>query len=157
MGLFDLLHGARDRASAMDERARTRLLEAWGLAEDEVADPAPRPIPADSALDFDRAQWIRKLKHILEELPDSEPRWEQLVRDARAKGFDEPWMRGMMLSEFALLVRRAVSDRVFTDREKRKLDLARSLVGLNEAEAEAIYASVVKEAEAFFGEQVEGA
>lgn len=141
----------------MDDRARARLLEAWGLAEDEVTTSAPRPIAADSSLDYDRAQWVRKLKNILEELPDSEPRWEQLVRDARAKGFDESWMQGMMLGEFSLLVRRAVSDRVFTDREKRKLELARNLVGLSEVDAESIYASVVKEAESFFGEEVDGA
>lgn len=158
MGLFDLLHGARDRASTLDDRSRAKLLEAWGLAADDVArDRAPRSNAEGTELDYDRAQWLRKLKHILDELPDSESRWEQLVREGKAKGFDETWMRHLMREEFALLVRRAVADRVFSERERRKLDLARILVGLNESEAEAIYASVVKEAETFFGEEVEGA
>lgn len=157
MGLFDRLNGARERASAMDDRARMRLLEAWGLVEDETAERVPLPSFEKTTLDYDRAQWVRKLKHILDELPDGESRWEQLLREARAKEFDGAWMSRMMLEEFTLLVRRAVSDRVFTEREKRKLDQARTLVGLDEAQAEAIYAAVVKEAESFFGEEVEGA
>jgi hypothetical protein len=158
MGLFDLLHGARDRASTLDDRSRAKLLEAWGLAEADVAnEQVPRYSAGETPLDYDRAQWLRKLKHILDELPDSEPRWEQLVREGRAKEFDDAWMRHLMLEEFSLLVRRAVADRVFSERERRKLDLARTLVGLDETEAKAIYASVVKEAETFFGEEVEGA
>ncbi|MEW4566448.1 hypothetical protein AB1L88_01145 [Tautonia sp. JC769] len=158
MGLFDRLHGARDRASTLDDRSRAKLLEAWGLVEADVAnDQVPRYSAEGTSLDYDRAQWLRKLKHILDELPDSEPRWEQLVREGRAKGFDDAWMGHLMREEFALLVRRAVADRVFSERERRKLDQARILVGLSEAEAEAVYASVVKEAETFFGEEVEGA
>ncbi len=122
-----------------------------------ATDQPTRLTPEGAPLDYDRTQWLRKLKHILDELPDSEPRWEQLVREGRAKGFEESWMRHLMLEEFTLLVRRAVADRVFSERERRKLDLARVLVGLDQAQAEAIYASVVKEAETFFGEEVEGA
>ena len=158
MGLFDHLHGARDRASALDDRSRAKLLEAWGLIEDDVAnDRISRYSTQGTPLDYDRTQWLRKLKHILDELPESESRWDQLVQEGRAKGFDEAWMRHLMHEEFALLVRRAVADRVFSERERRKLDLARYLVGLDETQAEAIYASVVKEAETFFGEEVEGA
>ena len=156
MGLFDLLNGARHRASALDERTREKLMVAWGLDQDEVVAREPETTPEGTPLDYDRTQWVRKLRHILDELPDSEPRWGQLVQEARAKQFDETWMRRLMLDEFAMLVRRAVADRLFTERERRKLDQARFLIGLNEAEAEAVYGSVVREAETFFGEHVEG-
>ncbi|QDV37979.1 hypothetical protein [Tautonia plasticadhaerens] len=156
MGLFELLHGARNRASTLDERTRSRLIEAWGLDEGDLAERAPEETAGGTPLDYDRTQWVRKLRHLLDELPDSEPRWEVLVREGRAKRFDETWMRGLMLDEFAMMVRRAVADRVFTERERKNLDQARSLIGLNEAEASAIYASVVREAESFFGEHVEG-
>lgn len=157
MGLFDLLHGARNRASTLDEKARARLIEAWGLEEGDLSERSPEKTAGGTPLDYDRNQWVRKLRHVLDELPDSEPRWEVLVREGRAKQFDEAWMRRLMLDEFAMMVRRAVADRVFTERERKKLDLARYLIGLNEAEASAIYASVVQEAETFFGEHVEGA
>jgi hypothetical protein len=156
MGLFDLLHGARNRASTLDDQARNRLMEAWGLDEGDLAERAPRKTDEGTPLEYDRAQWVRKLRHLLDELPDSEPRWEQLVREGRAKQFDEAWMRRLMLDEFAMMVRRAVADRVFTERERKKLDQARVLIGLNEAEASAIYSSVIKEAETFFGQHVEG-
>lgn len=156
MGLFDLLNGARHRASTLDERTRGKLLEAWGLADEEVAARAPEVTPEGTPLDYDRTQWVRKLRHILDELPESEPRWGQLVQEARAKQFDEAWVRRLMLEEFAMMIRRAVADRLFTERERRKLDQARVLIGLNAEEARGIYANVVREAEAFFGEHVEG-
>ena len=56
-----------------------------------------------------------------------------------------------------MLVRRAVADRVVTDAEHRKLDQARDMLGIADAEAEAILHDVVSEAETFFGKSVEGA
>ena len=54
-----------------------------------------------------------------------------------------------------MLIRQAVSDRHVTEEEHRKLDLARDLIGIPEAEAEAILHAIVAEAEAFFGKPVE--
>ncbi len=58
--------------------------------------------------------------------------------------------------EFALMVRRAVADRDITLQEHHKLDLARTLIGLSEDEAEATLHAIAAEAEAFFGKPVEG-
>ncbi|RUL86121.1 hypothetical protein [Tautonia sociabilis] len=156
MGFLDLLHGARGRASTLDERSRANLLRAWGLDESDLEERTPEDAGEKNPLDYDRSQWGRKLRHILDGLPDSESRWEHLIQEGRAKRFDEDWMRGLMRDEFAMMVRRAVADRVFTDRERQKLDRARTLIGLDEDEARAISSSVVREAESFFGEQVEG-
>ena len=56
-----------------------------------------------------------------------------------------------------MLVRRAVADRLFTEAEHRKIDLARDLMGIPEPDAEEILHQVVVEAEKFFGGAVEGA
>jgi hypothetical protein len=53
-------------------------------------------------------------------------------------------------------VREAVADLGVTLQEHHKLDLARGLIGLSEAEAEATLHTIVAEAEAFFGKPVEG-
>ena len=52
---------------------------------------------------------------------------------------------------------RAHTDRVVTSEEHHNLDLARSLMGITDAEAETLLHAIVAEAEAFFGEKVEGA
>jgi len=156
MGIFHLLQGARRKTSALDDHSREKLMQAWGLERDELAERRPERTAEGTRLDYDRVQWERKLKHILDELPESEPRWEPLMREARALGFDEAWARRVMTDEFALMVRRAVADRLFSERERRKLDLARYLIGLTEEEAEAITRTIVQDAESFFGEHVEG-
>ena len=108
--------------------------------------PAPaglRPVGAaggDEPLDYDRQQWRKKLKRVLEDLPGTRAEWADMMSEARALGFDPGWVRHCQDEEFQLLVRRAVSDRAFTEEEHRKLDLARDLIGIPEAEAEAILA-----------------
>ena len=79
------------------------------------------------------------------------------MAEARAMNLDPDWVTRCQVDEFLLLVRRAVSDRHFTEEEHRKLDLARDLIGIPEAEAEAALHSIVAEAESFFGRPVEGA
>ena len=71
--------------------------------------------------------------------------------------FDPAWVAKCQRDEFQLLIRCAVSDRRFTETEHRTLDLARDLIGIPEAEAEAALHAVVAEAESFFGKAVEGA
>jgi hypothetical protein len=119
-------------------------------------------IPADSEATtpgpdiYDRLQWHKKLKRVLDTLPDSRAEWPDLIADARALGFDSEWVLSCQIEEFKMLVRRAVSDRHFTEDEHRKLDLARDLIGLPESKAEAILHAIIAEAEAFFGKPVEG-
>jgi hypothetical protein len=104
---------------------------------------------------YDMSNWQKKLKRILNELPASKAQWPELLAEERALGFDPEWVRKCQVDEFHLLVRRAVSDRHFTEDEHRKLDLARDLIGIPEAEAEAILHAIIAEAEAFFDKPVE--
>lgn len=53
-----------------------------------------------------------------------------------------------------MLIRRVVSDTRITPLEHRKLDLARSLTAISDAEA--ILNEVVAEAESFLGKPIEG-
>lgn len=115
---------------------------------------ASSPAPAGR---YDRAQWHKKLKRILDELPESKPEWESLAFEARALELEPDWVLQCQCEEFLLLVRRVVSDRVVTESEHHKLDLARQLIGLTEAEAEAVVHAVVAEAESFFGKPVRDA
>ena len=132
--------------------------------------PAPAPAPSDRkpgpGLDgdttpppgpdvYDRVQWQKKLKRILDELPASQAEWPILVTEARALGFDAPWVHDCQIEGFQMLIRQAVADRHVTEEEHRKLDLARDLIGIPELEAEAILHAIVAEAEAFFGKPVE--
>lgn len=106
---------------------------------------------------YDQAQWRKKLKLILETLPESQSRWDELIAESRAMSFDPDWVVQVQVEEFLLLIRRAVSDRRFTEEEHEKLELARRLIGITEPEAEAALQTVVAEAEQFFGKPVRDA
>jgi hypothetical protein len=121
-----------------------------------AADPAAMAAPPPTT-DYDRDQWRRKLKRILEKLPASQPEWADLMADAGALGLDTSWVEQCQREEFALLVRRAVSDRHVTLAEHSKLELARSLIGIPEAEAEETLHAIVAEAREFFHKPIEGA
>jgi hypothetical protein len=147
MGFFDTLR----RVLGSEPRPLDRkVADAWGLDETEERGAA------DSSI-YDRGQWQKKLKRILDELPASRPEWDALVTEARALNLDPAWVTKCQIDEFLLLMRRAVSDGVFSEAEHRKLDLARDLIGIPETEAEAALHSIVSEAETFFGKSVEGA
>lgn len=135
-------------AADSSEDAR-RLTEAWGLNS-----TAAQPEGFTDAGVYDQAQWRKKLKLVLETLPESRGRWDELIAESRALNFDAGWVEKCQVEEFLLLIRRAVSDRRFTDEEHAKLDLARRLIGIPEAEAEAALQTVVAEAEQFFGKPV---
>jgi hypothetical protein len=153
MGFFDALRrvlgGHHSQAHGL---ADSGLAKAWGLDAPVAEKPA-----SEEASAYDRAQWLKRLKRILAELPASKGEWTVLVADAKALHFDPKWLEECQREEFRLLVRRAVSDRKFTEAEHRKLDLARDLMGIPEAEAEEILHAIVAEAETFFGRSVEGA
>jgi hypothetical protein len=117
---------------------------------DEMAAP-----PETTA--YDREQWRKKLKRVLASLPKSEPEWRDLSQEAAALEFGQEWLAKTYREEFALMIRKIVSDREVTADEHHNLDLARSLMGISDAEAEGTFHAIVSEAEAFFGESVRGA
>ena len=157
MGMFDglarLMGGRPDRGLDL-----TRLTESWGLGDpsDDAVEAGPMSSHPDDPVAYDRDQWARRLKRVLADLPDSKGEWTALIADGRALGLDPAWIDRHQREEFDLIVRQVVSDGVFTEAEHRKLDLARDLIGLPDAEAEAIVHAIVAEAEAFFGRPIEG-
>jgi hypothetical protein len=168
MSFLERLLGSREKTESMTEEQRQKLLDAWGLeATTPMSEPASEsskesesglyelPHPLDLA--YDRMQWRKRVKRVLDDLPDTEDEWEQVESEARAKEFDAKWVAQSIRDEFVLMVREAVADRVFTERERKKLEHARFLIGMSEADSEAIYEKVVAEAEAFFGDEIEGA
>jgi hypothetical protein len=151
MGFLDALNGALGRGRQAGPSAQGKLAESWGLSN--LAEIGAQL----EALDYDRVQWRKKLKRILEKLPASETEWEVMLTEARALGFDEEWMLRTQIEEFSLMVRRAVADCNVTPEEHRRLDHARTLIGLSEEDGATLVHSIVAEAEAFFGHSVEGA
>lgn len=151
MKFFDALRKSLGQDAAVPEppspEVGRQLNEAWGLG------PSQAEGFTDASL-YDQSQWRKKLKLILEELPDSKPRWGELMAESRAMSFNPDWVMQCQVEEFMLLIRRAVSDRRFTEEEHDKLELARQLIGIPEAEAAAALQTVVKEAEQFFGKPV---
>jgi hypothetical protein len=154
MGFFNALR--RSLGDGPVPASTPREVEARSLGVDPDALPIAEEAPFESGA-YDRAQWAKKLKRVLSELPASRPDWDDVAAEAKAMGFDPGWVGQVGRDEFALLVRRAVADRVVTEAEHRKLDLARDLLEIPDAEAEAILHAVVADAEGFFGKAVEGA
>ncbi|AGA31122.1 hypothetical protein [Singulisphaera acidiphila] len=155
MGFLDTLRRALTAAPASpsEESAIPRAIGPGGIVEESGAD-AGSTAPHASAGQYDRAQWHKKLKRILDELPASKPEWDVLMYEARALELDPEWVAQAQHEEFLLLVRRVVSDRIVTESEHRKLDLARELLGVSEAQAEVAVHAIVAEAESFFGKPV---
>jgi len=154
MGFFDALR--RGLGGAQAPQYTPREIEAIHLGVDPDSLPIADETPFESGA-YDRAQWAKKLKRVLNALPDSRPQWDDVAAEAKAMDFDPAWVAQSHRDEFALLVRRAVADRHVTEAEHRKLDLARDLIGIPDAEAESILNGVIAEAETFFGGAVEGA
>jgi len=154
MGFFDALR--RTLGGAPERTITGREVEARFLGVDPDTLPLTPEMPFESDA-YDRVQWAKKLKRVLNELPDSRAEWEDVAAEARAMDFDPAWVAQCGLDEFALLVRRAVADRVMTEAEHRKLDLARDLLAIPDAEAETILQAIIAEAESFFGGSIEGA
>lgn len=167
MAFFDTLRqlvGA-GRTSAGSDDARLRLAEAWGLSDTShpefprrvpAADPEAMAAPPRTSA-YDLEQWRRRLRRLLDTLPESKSEWADFVADGRALGLDEEWMLQTQIEEFTFMIRRAVADRHFTPAEHAALDQARELIGLSEDDAESLVRRVIAEAESFFGQAVEGA
>lgn len=160
MGFFDALRRVvgDDRAEPAKKVMDARAIEGLYPDDNGELDETPLPEAAPFAAGaYDRAQWGKKLKRILDGLPESRPQWDDLMAEARAMGLETGWVNAQQVDEFMLLLRRMVADRVVTEAEHRKLDLARDLIGITEADAEAALHAIVAEAESFFGNKVEGA
>jgi len=151
MGFFDTLRQVLTGAHPATAPAPSDPKPVPGLAGDKHRSETPTPGPDV----YDQVQWQKKLKRVLDELPASQAEWPILMTEARALGFDAPWVHDCHREEFQMLIRQAVSDRHVTEEEHRKLDLARDLIGIPESEAEAILHAIVAEAEALFGKPVE--
>ncbi len=154
MGFFDALR--RSLGGGTVPGPTSREVEARFLGVDPDTLPIAEGTPFDSGT-YDRAQWARKLRRVIEGLPETRAEWDDLAAEARSMGFEPDWVVLRFRNEFAMLVRRAVADRVVTEAEHRKLDLARELMGIPDEEAVATLDAVVAEAESFFGGTVEGA
>jgi hypothetical protein len=148
MGFFDTL-----RRVLTGEHRIADLPPAPALAPGDEKPRTDAPTPGPDV--YDRVQWQKKLKRVLADLPASQSEWTSLLTEARALGFEPEWVRECQLEGFRMLIRQAVADRHVTEDEHRKLDLARDLILIPEAEAEAILHIIVDEAEAFFGKPVE--
>lgn len=131
-----------------------KVADAWGLAEEELVESAE---PNAEASQYDKSQFQKRVKRVLDGLPATEGEWQDVVADAKALNLPQELIDKIMVDEFLLLIRRAVADRHVTEAEHKKLDLARYLIGIPEEAAEATLNTVVQEAEKFFGGQVEGA
>ena len=154
MGFFDALSRVLTGNKGTQYTAREIEAAHLGVHPDDLPIAPEEPFAAG---EFDRTLWAKKVKSVLERLPDSQAEWPDVLADSRAMDFDPEWVRRCIRDEFTMLVRRAVGDRVVTAAEHRKLDLARDLLGIADGEAEAILHTVVSEAETFFGKSVEGA
>jgi hypothetical protein len=155
MGFFDALRRVltHDRHANVSKETERRIRAAWGLEDEEQPSAAPGALGPEAS-SYDRSRWLKRLRRILDELPASQPEWQELTTEAHALNFDPAWIAERQREEFEFLVRRAVSDRVVSETEHRKLELARKLINLPESEAEQILHRVLAEAEAFFGAPV---
>ena len=133
-----------------------RLAGAWGL--DDEGDPTKAAMPESfHGSEYDLKGWRKKLKAVLDESPLSRDRFREHLAEGLALGIKPETIAAWGREEFTLLVRRVVADRVVTEAEHRRLDLARELMDIPDAEAEQVLHAVVLEAEKFFGGAVEGA
>jgi hypothetical protein len=156
MGFFDSLRRTLGPEASAPAPVNPRLAGAWNIDDEGNPIEAAEPEPFHGGA-YDKKNWLKKLKMLLEELPESQSRFPEHIAEAHSLGFDTEQMHTWSRDEFAMLVRRVVADRVVTEAEHRNLDLARQLLAIPDAEAEAILHSVVAEAEKFFGGPVEGA
>ncbi len=164
MGFLDVLRGWSGLAGDRDVDPRQFVVspaEGGGTSHPEfpgdvpIADPEEMAAPPDSS-SFDREQWRKKLARILDHLPRAEPEWADLAQEGSALGFEVSWLEREYRRAFTMMVRRAVADRKVTPDEHRRLDLARSLMGIPDAEAESIFHATLSEAESFFGGSISG-
>jgi hypothetical protein len=166
MGFLDSLRNLTGLSGDRDHDSR-RLIDSpdtddGGSAHPEFPGRVPAANPDAMAAPpatgaYDREQWRKKLGRVLGSLPRSEPEWADLRQEAGALNLPEDWLARTYREEFGMMVRKIVADSKVTPDEHQKLDLARSLMGISDEEAESALKTIVGEAESFFGKTVEGA
>lgn len=161
MGFLKTLERLVGLGAAEPEEERARFLAAWESYGDERPEvpefPSDKVMGADeTGLDYDRAQWLKKLKRVLEDLPESRPTWSQLEAEVKTLGLAPEWVSRAYRAEFTMLVRQKLADCGLNSSERETLELARELTGLSNEEALAILREVTREAQSFFGRDVEG-
>src|SRR5262245_64536996 len=124
MGFFDALKRVliHDRLHTVSEEKQRKIREAWGLDDEGSPGAKTETAAGASASGYDRAQWEKKLRRILDELPDSQREWNDLISDAQALALEADWIAEQQREAFAFLIRQAVADRVVTEKEHEKLD-----------------------------------
>jgi len=157
MGFLDVLKSyfSSDGVGASDDD-RARIRGAWGIGDKSSAagattEPSPDP---DAPSPYDVEQWQKKLQRILDGLPTTEPEWASLKTEARAYKLKEDWVSRQFAEQFELLIRSVVADRVLSEDDLNRIEIARKLIGLSESQAETTVRSIVADAEAFFGRPV---
>jgi hypothetical protein len=133
-----------------------RLAGARGVEDEGDPASASEPEPFHGS-EYDRKNWRKKLKLNVDALPDGRDRFREHLAEGLALGIEPETMVAWGREEFTMLVRRVVADRVVTEAEHRRLDMARELLDIPDPEAVAILQTVVADAERFFGGAVEGA
>ena len=78
------------------------------------------------------------------------------MTEAHALNLEPDWIADRQREEFAFLIRRAVADRVVSEEEHHKLDLARKLIGIPEDRGRAILHEIIAEAESVLRHAGEG-
>ena len=137
MGFFNALKRLLPHAghTGANEESRQRIRAAWGLEDEETGatkveqdgSQSPSMSPAGtSSSAFDRSQWQKKLKRILDELPDSQPQWQELMSEAHALRFEPGWIAEQQREEFSFMVRRAAADKQISEADHHKLELAQA-------------------------------
>jgi hypothetical protein len=143
MGFLDALRRSLGGQASADYTPRE--VEAAFLGVDPDTLPIAEETPFNAS-NYDRTQWAKKVKRVLEGLPETRGDWDDVVAESKAMGFEADWVALRFRTAFTLLIRRAVADRIVTDAEHRNIDLARDLIGIPEAEAETMLQEVVAEA-----------
>jgi hypothetical protein len=133
-----------------------RLAGATGVDDEGDAATAAVPEPFQGS-DYDKKTWRKKLKVVLDELPEGRSRFREVLAEGLSLGIPPATIAAWGREEFTMLVRQVVADRVVTDAEHRRIDLARELLEIPDADAQAILRAIVADAETFFGGTVEGA
>ncbi len=147
------------RGSAqLDPQDREKLLEAWNLYDKRTPEtpsyPEEVPLAARPGQEYDQSIWTKKLRRILDDLPESRKEWAGLMAEVAPLGLDTERVAVAQKEEFTMLVRRAVADGRISPDEHARLDLARQLIGLSDPDSDAIVQNVKADAEEFFGRAI---
>src|SRR3954464_3670005 len=112
MGFLDALRNWTAPLGGRDADSR-RLFDTsgddgGGTSHPEFPNEAPVATPEEMALPpatsvYDREQWRRKLKRILEHLPRAEHEWNDLQQEAGALDFGHDWVAATYRAEFGLM------------------------------------------------------